>query len=91
MKLKYEFAVRTVVGEHVLIPLGEGALAFSGIITTSEVGVFLVGLLGQEISRVELLTRMMEEYDVDETTARADLDEFLAHLEQLSLLEHSDT
>ena len=41
MKLKYEFAVRCVVGEHLLIPMGEGALAFSGMIATSETGAFL--------------------------------------------------
>ena len=87
MKLKYEFSVRNVVGEHILVPLGEGALAFSGIITTSEVGAFLVELLGQEVSYDTLLHRMLEEYEVDEATARADLDEFLGYLDQLSLLE----
>ena len=87
MKLKYEFSVRNVVGEHILVPLGEGALAFSGIITTSEVGAFLVELLGQEVSYDTLLSRMLEEYEVDEATARADLDEFLGYLDQLSLLE----
>ena len=87
MKLKYEFSVRNVVGEHILVPLGEGALAFSGIITTSEVGAFLVELLGQEVSYDTLLSRILEEYEVDEATARADLDEFLGYLDQLSLLE----
>ena len=87
MKLKYEFSVRNVVGEHILVPLGEGALAFSGIITTSEVGAFLVELLGQEVSYDTLLHRMLGEYEVDEATARADLDEFLGYLDQLSLLE----
>ena len=87
MKLKYEFSVRNVVGEHILVPLGEGALAFSGIITTSEVGAFLVELLGQEVGYDTLLSRMLEEYEVDEATARADLDEFLGYLDQLSLLE----
>ncbi len=87
MKLKYEFSVRNVVGEHILVPLGAGALAFSGIITTNEVGAFLVELLGQEISYDTLLSRVLENYEVDEATARADLDEFLGYLDQLSLLE----
>ena len=87
MKLKYEFSVRNVVGEHILVPLGEGALAFSGIITTNEVGAFLMELLGQEIGYDTLLSRVLENYEVDEATARADLDEFLDYLGQLSLLE----
>ena len=88
MKLKYEFSVRTVVGEHILIPMGEGALAFSGMIATSETGAFLAGLLKEDISREELLAALLAEYDVDEDTARADLEEFLAGLEQLSLLDY---
>lgn len=87
MKLKYEFSVRNVVGEHILVPLGAGALAFSGIITTNEVGAFLMELLGQETSYDTLLSRVLENYEVDEATARADLDEFLGYLDQLSLLE----
>ena len=87
MKLKYEFSMRNVVGEHILVPLGAGALAFSGIITTNEVGAFLVELLGQEISYDTLLSHVLENYEVDEATARADLDEFLGYLDQLSLLE----
>lgn len=87
MKLKYEFSVRNVVEEHILVPLGAGALAFSGIITTNEVGAFLMELLGQETSYDTLLSRVLENYEVDEATARADLDEFLGYLDQLSLLE----
>lgn len=89
MKLKYEFSVRTIVGEHILIPMGEGALAFSGLLTTSEVGAFLAEQLKQEISRGELLSLLLAEYEVDEATAAADLDEFLHQLDQLSLLEHT--
>lgn len=87
MKLKYEFAVRCVVGEHLLIPMGEGALAFSGMIATSETGAFLAQQLQQDITRAQLLDALLNEYDVDEATAQADLDAFLTHLEELGLLD----
>ena len=37
MKLKYEFSVREIAGDYVLVPLGEAALKLSGMITTNEV------------------------------------------------------
>ena len=86
MNLKYDFAVREIVGEYVMVPLGEGALEFAGMISTSETGAVLVEALKQDVSREELLKRMLEEFDVDEQTANADLEEFLGQLRKLNLL-----
>jgi len=86
MKLKYDFAVREIVGEYVMVPLGTGALEFSGMISTSETGALLVEALKQDVTRQELLAELMAHYDVDEQTANADLDEFLTHLRKLGLL-----
>ena len=87
MKVKYEFAIRQIAGEYVLVPLGRAALQFSGMLTTSEVGAFIFRTLAQETSLEELKAKLMEEYEVDEQTAAADLEEFLAQLRKLKLLE----
>lgn len=86
MKLKYEFAVREIVGEYVMVPLGQGALEFAGMVSTSETGALLVDALKEDVTREELLKRILEEYDIDEQTAAADLDEFLGQLRKLNLL-----
>ena len=86
MKLKYEFAVREIVGEYVMVPLGLGALEFSGMISTSQTGATLVGALKEGASRQELLELLLQEYEIDEDTAAADLDEFLQQLRELKLL-----
>lgn len=86
MKLKYDFAVREIVGEYVMVPLGEGALEFAGMISTSETGAVLVEALKQDVSRETLLKRLLEEFDVDEQTANGDLEEFLGQLRKLNLL-----
>lgn len=88
MKLKYEFTVREIVGEYVLIPLGEGALAFSGMIATSETGALLAKALQRDVTREELEALLMAEYEVEEATLREDLDAFLAELKRLDLLEN---
>ena len=86
MKLKYDFAVREIVGEYVMVPLGRGALEFSGMISTSETGALLVEALKQDVTREDLLQRILDEYDVDIPTANADLDEFLNQLRKLKIL-----
>ena len=86
MKLKYEFAVREIVGEYVMVPLGAGALAFSGMISTTETGATLANALKEQVTRQELLQLLLDEYEIDEATASADLDECLNQLKQLNLL-----
>ena len=86
MKLKHDFVVREVAGEYVMIPMGEGALAFSGRVATSEVGAFLCECLREEVSRDQLIGKLLEEYEVDMDTASADVDEFLQTLKKLNLI-----
>lgn len=88
MKLKYEFAVRNIMDEYVLVPVGEAALAFSGMITTSEVGAFFVELLKTDTTREAMLEKLLEEYDVQPEEAAADLDAFLKQLNELNLIEN---
>lgn len=87
MKLKYEFNVREIVGEYVLVPVGEAALNFGGMITTGEVGALLIDALKNDISRDELVSAVLAEYEVDAKTAEADVDEFLAKLTELGIVE----
>ena len=86
MKLKYDFAVREIVGEYIMVPLGAAALKFSGMISTSETGAALAEALKEYVTRQELLQQLLEQYDIDEATAAADLDLFLDQLRKLDLL-----
>lgn len=86
MKLKYDFAVREIMGEYVIVPLGEGALEFAGMISTTETGAFLVEALKNDVTCEALLKRILEEFEIDEQTALGDLDEFLNRLRDLHLL-----
>ena len=86
MKLKYEFAVREIVGEYILIPLGQGALELGEMISTSETGAAIVQALGKEVTRPELLQLILDTFEIDRDTAERDLDEFLSQLKKLNLL-----
>lgn len=87
MKLKYDFAVREIAGDFVLVPLGAAALQLSGMITTNAVGAFLCEQLMAEITEGELVQRLMKEFEVDAATAANDVKEFLDRLHKLDLIQ----
>lgn len=87
MRIKYDFAVREIVGDYVLVPLGEAALKLSGMITTNEVGVFLWEQMKTEVTKEELLLRVLEEFEIEQQTATRDIDEFVKQLQKLELIE----
>ena len=87
MKLKYEFVVRQIAGDYILVPSGASALALSGLITTNEVGALLVEKLKQDASREELIAAVLQDFQVEETIAAADVDRFLMMARKLNILE----
>ena len=87
MKIKDGYLLREVAGNHVVVPTGKAILDFSGVITLNGTGVFLWKLLNTEKTEQELLSALLAEYEIDETTAKADLTEFLEKLKAAELLE----
>lgn len=88
MRIKYEFSVRNIVGDYVLVPLGEAAIKLSGMITTNDVGAFIVEQLQKDITKQELLEKVLDEFEIEVETAAADIDEFILQLNKLELLEN---
>ncbi len=87
MKLKYDFIVREIVGEYVLIPMGESALKISGFLTTNAVGATLMEELKEKRTHEQLLERILEDFDVDEKTAAEDIEEFIILLKSQDFIE----
>lgn len=87
MKLRYQFTVREIMGEYAVLPSGESALAFTGMVMTNAVGATLWTALQEETTKEALVQRILEEFEVDCQTAEADVDEFVENLQKLDLLE----
>lgn len=86
MKLKKEFLMREIAGETILVPVGENSTVFNGLITMNEVGVFIWENIEQVENEDEMLDKILNEYEVDEKTAKTDLDEFLDKLKQAEII-----
>ena len=81
------FHVRQILDEVIAVPGGEVSKVFSGIVSLNEIGRFLFEALQSEQTEDSLVCAVLEEYDIDPETARADVTEFLEHLRSASLLE----
>ncbi len=86
MKIKKELLKRQVGGESFLVPLGKTVYDSNGLFVLTELGDFIWDLLPEAESEEEILTRILEEYDVDEATAKADLAEFMEKLRTMEIL-----
>lgn len=86
MKLKKQFVLREIVGEAVLVPIGESAARFNGLITVNELGKFIWENLESSKDEEELLQKILDEYEVDRDTAKDDLDEFLGKLKDIDII-----
>ena len=49
MRINKEFVLREIAGDYILVPVGDTALEFNGLITLNEVGAFLWGKLQQDV------------------------------------------
>ena len=87
MKIKSDFLLKQIAGSHVVVPIRQRAVDFSGVIKLSETGAFLWEILAQGAERDELIAKLLDEYAVDEATAEADVDRFIAKLREADLLE----
>lgn len=87
MKLKPGFQIVDFVDEHILVPVGAEADNFNGVITLSEAASFLLQKMMQSVTKKELLVLLMQEYDVDEETAKSDLEKMIADLLEMGIIE----
>lgn len=87
MKIKSGYIMREIAKSHVVVPTGDVALDFSGIMTLNEAGASLWRQLEAGATEPELIAALLEDYDTDENTAQEDVSEFIAKLKSADLFE----
>ena len=78
--------LREVAGNSVVVAVGKASLDFNGLITLNSTGVFLWKLLDKETGQDELLTAMLDTYEIDASTAEKDIAEFIGKLKGADLI-----
>lgn len=80
MKIKEGFLLRQVAGNYVVVPVGDEAVEFNGVVTINESGKFIWDLLQEDIEKEELLAKFIEEYSLSEEEAKEDIRVFIQTL-----------
>ena len=68
---------RTIAGESLLIPIGAATQEFNGMVSMNTSGAFIWDCLQEAKTEEELIQMLMEEYDVSQEMAEADIHGYL--------------
>ena len=89
MKRIKEYIKRNIAGEIVLVPAGQTAEDFNGMITLTESGDFIWEHLEEARDFNHLVELILEEYDIDKETAAQDASAFLMQLLHAGMIQPS--
>ena len=88
MKIKSGFVIEQVGSSYLAVATGERASTFRALIRLNGTGAFLWRLLTEkDMSVDELLSCMLNEYDVTEELAKKDIEKFVELLEKADILD----
>ena len=87
MKVKEGFVLRHIVDDYFVMPTDDNIGIFRGTILLNETAALVWQKLQNPVSRDDLLHAILDEYDVDEPIAAADLDALLARLRDYDVIE----
>ena len=88
MKTKNGFRLRTVCGENIIVAEGIKNIDFSRIISMNEPSAFLWQKVQDKEFDEDLLTNLLlEEYEVDEATARRDVETLVQKWFEAGIIE----
>ena len=86
MIIKKELMKREVAGECFLVPMGKSVYDYNGMFIMTELAAFIWDRLPQVQDEEEILQAILEEYEVEEAVARADLKAFLDKLRAMDVI-----
>ena len=87
MRIAKEFILRDIAGECVLVPTGATTQEFNGLITMTDTARFIWENMEKTDSMDELVKLLLEEYEIDEATAKQDVKGFIDELLKHGLVE----
>ena len=86
MKIKKEFMLRNICGEEALVPVGETAKSFKGIIKVNNIGSFIWNNLANSKDEYEIVSEVVENYGLDAIEAKKDVRDFIEYLKNVDII-----
>lgn len=79
--------MRNIAGSNIVVPVGKAGEIFNGMITLNESGAFFWECLKEETTVDEIVEKILDEYEIDEQTAKQDVEKFINMLRKNNLLD----
>lgn len=90
MKAKSGFVLREVGEGTVLVPTGKRVVDMNGMVVLNDTGKFIWQRLDGTRTKKQIADALADEYDVTSDQAAQDVNDFVAELDQMGMLEHGD-
>lgn len=91
LKIKEGFVMRNIIDEWIIVPVGARAESNTYIMSVNDTGHLLWELLEKGTTEEEMLQAMLAEYEVDEATAKGDIEAFVQALREKAMLKLTDS
>ena len=91
MKIKDGFLLKNIAGEWVVVPTGDRALRMQGAMILNDVASFIWRQLQSSVLYEAVLDAITNDYDIDRSEAKRDLDAFLLRLQEIDALDDEYT
>lgn len=87
MKIKEGFVLRDVVGQAVVIAVGEASKEFHGMINLNSTGKVIWQGVENGLSEDEIADKLVERFEVDYETAKGDVQRIIRKMQEAGVLE----
>ena len=88
MKIKKGFILRSLGDNYFVVPIGAATIDFKSLISLNDTSAFLWKQLENDVTLEELVNSFINEYEVDYSVAKADINAFIEKLKQTNVLEY---
>lgn len=86
MEIKKKVVLRTVAGETMLIPVGDTTGEYNGLFYLTDTAATAFKAIQNGADEEGALNAVLDEYEIDEVTAKKDLDEFFSSLREFGII-----
>ena len=87
MKVRKGFVLRKVGDTQYAVATGEALKYFKGMLKLNEVGAYMFTLLQEDTNANKIADRILESFDADKETVLADVNDFIAKLKSINVIE----
>ena len=87
MKIKSGLILREVAENYIVVAVGEAVKEFNGLINLNSTGAFLWKILEKGAEEEDLVKALLDEYEIDEETAKNDVSLFVKKIKEAKLVK----